>query len=76
MLMKKNRTANGIISKFDAFAVGEVNETYERFIFNNRVRRKEKHLKVFTLLSDPWLKRAITVKRASIQSFVIILSLE
>ena len=39
-------------------------------------RSKEKRLKVFTRLSDPWLKRAITVMRASIQSFVIVLSLE
>ena len=29
-----------IISKFDAFAVGEVHETYERFIFNNRDQKE------------------------------------
>ena len=29
-----------IIGKFDAFAVGEVNETYERFIFNNRDQKE------------------------------------
>ena len=29
-------TVNDIIGKFDTFAVGEVNEIYERFIFNKR----------------------------------------
>ncbi|KAG1712216.1 hypothetical protein GQR58_002396 [Nymphon striatum] len=29
-------TVGEILSKFDQFAVGEINETYERFIFNNR----------------------------------------
>ena len=29
-----------IISKFDSFAVGEENETYERFIFNNRDQKE------------------------------------
>ena len=33
---EENRTVEEIISTFDTFAVGEVNETYERFIFNNR----------------------------------------
>ena len=28
------RTTAEIVAKFDTFAVGEVNETYERFVFN------------------------------------------
>ena len=36
----ENRTVEEIISKFDAFAVGEVNETYEMFIFNNRDQKE------------------------------------
>ena len=35
-------TVADIIAKFDTFAVGEVNETYERFIFNQR-RQHEGH---------------------------------
>ena len=31
-----SRTVSEIIDKFDEFAVGEINETYERFLFNNR----------------------------------------
>lgn len=31
-----NRTIDEIIAKFDTFAVGEVNETYERYVFNRR----------------------------------------
>ena len=37
---EENRTVEEIISKFDAFTVGEVNETYERFIFNNRDQKE------------------------------------
>ena len=37
---EENRTVEEIIRKFDAFAVGEVNETYERFIFNNRDQKE------------------------------------
>ena len=32
----ENITVADIIAKFDTFAVGETNETYERFLFNNR----------------------------------------
>ena len=31
-----SRTVDQIIEKFDQFAVGEINETYERYLFNNR----------------------------------------
>ena len=30
------RTVNEIIEQFDKFAIGETNETYERYIFNKR----------------------------------------
>ena len=30
------RTVDEILTKFDSFTVGEANECYERFIFNNR----------------------------------------
>lgn len=35
------RTVDEIIEKFDAYAVGEVNETYERYVFNNRTQKQE-----------------------------------
>ena len=34
-----NRTVGEIISKFDDFVVGEVNETYERYLFNSRCQQ-------------------------------------
>ena len=34
------RTVQEIIEQFDNFAVGEVNETYERFVFNKRDQRE------------------------------------
>ena len=34
------RTVDEIIAKFDEFAIGEVNETYERYVFNSRVQRE------------------------------------
>ena len=33
------RTTAEIVAKFDTFAVGEVNETYERFVFNQQVQK-------------------------------------
>ena len=36
---ESDRTVSDIIAKFESFAIGEVNETYERFIFNNRAQR-------------------------------------
>ena len=33
---EENITVADIIAKFDTFAVGETNETYERFLFNKR----------------------------------------
>ena len=33
---ESDRTVNEIVDKFDAFAIGSVNVTYERYVFNNR----------------------------------------
>jgi hypothetical protein len=33
---EENRTVNEIITKFDEYAIGTVNATYERFLFNQR----------------------------------------
>jgi hypothetical protein len=33
---ENDRTTNEILEMFDTFAVGDVNETYERFVFNKR----------------------------------------
>ena len=33
------RTTAEIVAKFDTFVVGEVNETYESFVFNQRVQK-------------------------------------
>ncbi|KAL5007962.1 hypothetical protein ScPMuIL_013543 [Solemya velum] len=37
-LSDENRDVKTILSKFDTFTIGEANETYERYIFNNRVQ--------------------------------------
>ena len=33
---ENNRTVNEILTKFDEFAIGQVNETYERYVFQSR----------------------------------------
>ena len=41
------RTTNEIIAKFDNFAVGEINETYERFVFNQRCQSPDENFETF-----------------------------
>ena len=41
------RTVEEIIAKFDTFAVGETNETYERFIFNKRKQEEGESFELF-----------------------------
>ncbi|GFO45287.1 polyprotein [Plakobranchus ocellatus] len=36
---ESDRTVSDIIAKFESFARGEVNETYERFVFNSRAQK-------------------------------------
>lgn len=38
---ENERTVQQIIEKFDSFAVGEVNETYERYVFNKRDQKED-----------------------------------
>lgn len=44
---EEHRTVNEIFVKFDTFAVGEVNETYERFIFNRRDQNENEPFESF-----------------------------
>ena len=44
------RTVKEIIEKFDSYAMEEVNETYERYIFNSRYQRENESFQSF--LSD------------------------
>jgi hypothetical protein len=41
------RTTEQIIQAFDNFAIGEVNETYERFVFNKRVQQESESFESF-----------------------------
>ena len=41
------RTTAEIVAKFDTFVVGEVNETYERFVFNQRVQKGDESFETF-----------------------------
>jgi hypothetical protein len=41
------RTTDEILAKFDSFAVGEVNETYERFLFNKREQKEGESFESF-----------------------------
>ena len=43
------RTVNDIIEKFEDFAVGEVNETYERYLFNRRCQEEGEVFDTFLL---------------------------
>ena len=38
---------NKIIEKFDEFVVGEVNETYERYVFNGRNQRQDESIDAY-----------------------------
>lgn len=35
-----NRSVEQIIQRFNTFAIGEINETYEKFVFNNRCQNE------------------------------------
>jgi len=37
---ENNRTVNEILTKFDEFAIGQVNETYERYVFQSRKKNE------------------------------------
>jgi hypothetical protein len=41
------RTLNEILTQFDGFAVGEVNETYERYLFNKRDQKESEGFECF-----------------------------
>ena len=47
-----NRTVEEIIVKFNTFAIGEVNETYERFVFNKRDQKEGETFEAFHVLGD------------------------
>ena len=47
-----NRTVKDIFVKFDTFAIGEVNETYERFVFNKRNQKEGETFEAFHVLGD------------------------
>ena len=42
-----NRTVEEIIAQFEQFAVGEINETYERFVFNKRIQSETESFETF-----------------------------
>lgn len=44
---EEERTVDHIIAAFDSFAIGEINETYERFVFNSRVQNESESFDVF-----------------------------
>ena len=44
---EENITVADIIAKFDTFAVGETNETYERFLFNKRNQLEGESFAIF-----------------------------
>ena len=41
------RTVDQIVTAFDSFAIGEVNETYERYIFNQRHQDESESFELF-----------------------------
>ena len=41
------RTVEEILDRFDRFAIGETNETYERFVFNNRSQEQDETFENF-----------------------------
>ena len=58
------RTVDEILNKFDEYAIGEVNETYERYVVFNIVDRKRRvrTLKFFSQPSERWFVVSITVR--------------
>lgn len=43
----EQKTLSEIIEKFDKFAMGEVNETYERYVFNGRNQGQDKSIDAY-----------------------------
>ncbi|RUS68634.1 hypothetical protein EGW08_023603 [Elysia chlorotica] len=44
---ESQRTLSDIITKFDAFAMGEMNVTYERYLFNSGLQRERESFEIF-----------------------------
>ncbi|RUS69791.1 hypothetical protein EGW08_022448 [Elysia chlorotica] len=44
---QSQRTLSDITTKFDSFAIGEVNVTYERYLFNSRLKRERESFEIF-----------------------------
>ena len=44
---ENNRTVAEIITKFDEFAIGQINVTYERFLFHKRIQEAEEPFETF-----------------------------
>jgi hypothetical protein len=65
----EERTTAEIIAKFDEFAVGEVNETYERFVFNKRDQKSDETFDSF-LSSIRLLIKTCNYGEASIDSIL------
>ena len=48
----EHRTVDEIMQKFESFAVGEVNETYERYVFNKRNQNEgDRDIRKFSICS-------------------------
>ena len=43
----ERKTLSKIIEKFDEFAIGEVNETYERYVFNGRNQGQDESIDAY-----------------------------
>lgn len=43
----EHKTLSKIVEKFDEFAIGEVNETYEQYIFNGRNQGQDKSIHAY-----------------------------
>ena len=55
-----DRTVDEIVQKFETFAVGEINETYERYIFNRRNQHDGESFEAFLTTVRNLVKLVVT----------------
>ena len=68
--LEENRTVQEIIDQFDRFAIGEVNETYERFKFHQRCQQEGENFGSFLSALRNLLKTCKPVYLTSTQNLM------
>ena len=64
-LMEDKRTMDEVFAEFEEFAVGEVNETYEGYLFNEQCQHQGKSFEIFLTIIRSLIKYVIIATHES-----------